>query len=101
MPSTLILDSADPEVADIVNQWQEGGQYQVTLSITQGKTTGTKTQFMVDAITDYGEAGAMESEEEGEESLGEPMPTPKKPSGPQALMILVGQKKKGSVAPTK
>lgn len=88
MPAQLVLDRSDPEVAEILDQWQEGGQYRIELTITQGPTTGTETTFSVDGITDYGDA--MPAEEAGEES-GEP---PKgSPPPPEALMVLIGQKK--------
>lgn len=87
MPAQLILDRSDPEVAAILDQWQEGGQYRIELTVTQGPTTGTETAFQVDGITDYGDA--MAPEETGEEA-GEP---PKGSRPPEALMVLIGQKK--------
>lgn len=87
MPAQLVLDRSDPEVAEILDQWQEGGQYRIELTVTQGPTTGTETTFNVDGITDYGDA--MPAEGPGEES-GEP---PKGSRPPAALMLLIGQKK--------
>lgn len=87
MPSTLVLDTSDPAVAEVVSQWEEGGRYSIQLTVVQGPTDpagGTEVPFVVEEITDYGDANPP-VEEEGSE-MGKPM-------GKDAVMILIGQKK--------
>lgn len=90
MPSTLNLDLADPEVAEVVSQWREGGRYFITLEVVQGPTEGTMVSFPVDDITDYGPS-TPEVEEEA-------APGPKKQPDP-AMTAMLGQKKRPSDFP--
>jgi len=93
MASKLMLDTADPDAADVVGGWKEGGKYQITLNVTMGPTSGSMTEFTVDGISDYGEGGMEEESEvemEGEETESAP-PKSKAGNGNPALMILVGR----------
>lgn len=54
--SQLILDTSDPEVSEIVSQWEEGGRYRIELEVVQGPSKGALVPFNVEAITDYGDS---------------------------------------------
>jgi hypothetical protein len=61
MPSTLILDTTDEEVASIVSQWEQGGRYYITMEITQMDPSDSgQVRFEVDTITDHGPADVEE-----------------------------------------
>lgn len=73
---TLTLQ-IDPEVQDMVSQWEDGGKYYVTLEITQTSNDGKTFTATVDEVTDYGDSQA---ETETETPPAPAMPAKKMPA---------------------
>lgn len=58
MPNQLTLDVTDPDVSEMVANWEDGGKYTVELAITQVSNDGTTFTATVDEVMDYGEGEA-------------------------------------------
>lgn len=52
----IILDTANPAVAEMISGWQEGGVYRMEVIATEGPTNGSLVEFDINEITDYGDA---------------------------------------------
>lgn len=78
----LTLDSK--EFQEMTGSWQNGGQYYVTLHITQTANDGTNFKATVDSVEDYGDL-----ETEVEEV---PAPAPAKPAKRNPAKVTVNAK---------
>lgn len=76
--STINFDLSEPDVANMVNQWEAGGKYRVELNITLGSNDGKTASATVDEVSDYGDASESDASEDTEEDQMPPetAPTP-------------------------